>query len=101
MRANQVRLYFSLIAYTLLEALRRLGLRGTDIARSHCNTIRTKLLKTGAIVRVTVRKIWVSMASGCPYGLPVCGDLPDRGTPPPGDSGHLHVLGLDRTSPSY
>ena len=67
MRANQVRLYFSSIAYTLLTALRRIGLRGTDLARAQCNTIRTKLLKIGAIVRVTVRKVWVSLSRACPY----------------------------------
>ena len=67
MRANQVRLYFSSIAYTLLEALRRIGLRGTEMARAQCNTIRNKLLKIGAIVRVTVRKVWVSMSRACPY----------------------------------
>lgn len=50
MRANQIRLYFSSIGYTLLAALRRIGLRGTDIARAQCNTIRTMLLKIGAIV---------------------------------------------------
>jgi len=66
-RANQTRLYFSSIAYLLLEALRRLGLRGTDLARAQCNTIRTKLLKIGAKIRVTVRRIWVSMTQGCPY----------------------------------
>jgi hypothetical protein len=67
MRANQVRLYFSSIAYTLLAALRRIGLRGTDLARAQCNTIRTKLLKIGAIVRVSVRKVWVSLSRACPY----------------------------------
>ncbi len=66
MRANQIRLYFSSIAYTLLECIRRVGLRGTDHARAQCNTIRTKLLKVGAIVRVTVRKIWVSMSAAFP-----------------------------------
>lgn len=67
MRANQTRLYFSSIAYTLLAALRRIGLRGTDLARAQCNTIRAKLLKIGAIVRVTVRKVWVSLSRACPY----------------------------------
>ena len=66
MRANQIRLYFSSIAYTLLECIRRIGLRATDLARAQCNTIRTKLLKIGAIVRVTVRKVWVSMSSAFP-----------------------------------
>ncbi len=67
MRANQIRLWFSSVAYTLMQALRRLGLRGTSMARAQCETIRLKLLKIGARVRVTVRKIWVSLAGGCPY----------------------------------
>jgi hypothetical protein len=67
MRANQIRLYFSSIAYVLLESLRRLGLAGTELARAQCQTIRLKLLKIGALVRVTVRKVWVSLASSCPY----------------------------------
>ncbi len=67
MRANQIRLYFSSVAYLLLQALRRLGLAGTALARAQCNTIRLKLLKIGAQVRVTVRKVWVSLASGSPY----------------------------------
>jgi hypothetical protein len=66
MRANQIRLFFSSIAYTLLNAL-RLGLQGTDLACAQCETIRRKLLKIGALVRVTVRKVWVHLASGCPY----------------------------------
>ena len=67
MRGNQIRLYFSSMAYLLLEALRRLGLKGTPLARAQCHTIRLKLLKIGAQVRVTVRKVWVSLASGSPY----------------------------------
>jgi hypothetical protein len=67
MRANQVRLFFSSIAYVLLEALRRLGLAGTELARAQCQTIRLKLLKIGALVRVTVRKVWVKLSSGSPY----------------------------------
>jgi hypothetical protein len=67
MRANQVRLFCSSIAYVLLEALRRLGLAGTELAAAQCLTIRLKLLKIGALVRVTVRKVWVKMSSGCPY----------------------------------
>ena len=67
MRANQIRLYFSSVAYVLLEALRRLGLSGTEMAGAQCQTIRVKLLKIGALVRVTVRKVWVSLASSCPY----------------------------------
>jgi Transposase DDE domain group 1 len=67
MRANQIRLFFSSIAYVLLNALRRLGLEGTDPAGAQCQTIRLKLLKIGALVRVTVRKVWVHLASSCPY----------------------------------
>jgi DDE family transposase len=67
MRANQIRLWLSSVAYVLLHALRRLGLQGTTLARAQCHTIRLKLLKIGAQVRVTVRKIWVSLASGSPY----------------------------------
>jgi hypothetical protein len=67
MRANQVRLFFSSIAYVLMNALRRLGLSGTKLEEAQCHTIRLKLLKIGALVRVTVRKVWVKMASGCPY----------------------------------
>jgi len=67
MRANQVRLYSSSIAYVLLNALRRLGLSGTELAEAQCRTIRLKLLKIGALVHVTVRKVWVKLSSGCPY----------------------------------
>ena len=67
MRVNQLRLWLSSVAYTLLSELRRLGLAGTAFARARCSTIRLKLLKIGALVRVTVRKVWVSMASGYPY----------------------------------
>jgi hypothetical protein len=67
MRANQLRLYFSSMAYVLMQALRRLGLRGTEMAAAQCHTIRLKLFKVGAQVRVTVRKVWVSLAGGYPY----------------------------------
>jgi hypothetical protein len=67
MRANQLRLYFSSVAYLLMQALRRLGLRGTQMAAAQCHTIRLKLLKVGAQVEVTVRKVWVSLAGGYPY----------------------------------
>src|SRR5271166_5555461 len=66
MRANQIRLFFSSIAYTLLEALRRLGLTGTSMAQAQCQTIRLRLLKIGALVQVTARKVWVRLASSCP-----------------------------------
>ena len=67
MRANQIRLWFSSVAYTLLQALRRLGLEGTQFERAQCGTIRLKLLKIGAQVRVSVRRVLISMASGYPY----------------------------------
>jgi len=68
-RANQLRLYFSSIAYVLMQALRRLGLQGTEMAAAQCNTIRLKLFKVGAQVKVTVRKVWVSLAGGYPYAV--------------------------------
>jgi hypothetical protein len=67
MRANQLRLWFSSLAYTLMQALRRIGLSGTPMAKAQCDTIRLKLLKIGAQIRVTVRKVWISLAEGCPY----------------------------------
>jgi hypothetical protein len=67
MRANQLRLYFSSVAYTLLQALRRIGLKATEMATAQCQTIRLKLLKIGAQVKFTVRKVWVSLAGGYPY----------------------------------
>jgi hypothetical protein len=67
MRANQLRLWFSSVAYALLQALRREGLKGTPMAQAQCDTIRLKLLKIGAQIRVTVRKVWVALAEGCPY----------------------------------
>ena len=67
MRANELRLWFSSVAYTLMTALRRVGLKDTPMARARCDTIRVKLLKIGAQVRVTIRKVWVSMAESCPY----------------------------------
>jgi len=67
MRANQLRLYLSAMAYLLLCGLRRLGLPGTDMATAQVSTIRIRLLKIGAQIRVTVRKIWLSMASAYPW----------------------------------
>jgi hypothetical protein len=67
MRANQLRLYFSVIAYVLVSGLRRLGLHATELAQAQVSTIRTKLLKIGAQVRVSVRKVWISMASSYPW----------------------------------
>ena len=67
MRANQIRLYFSSIAYVLMSAMRRIGLAETRFERAQCNTIRLKLLKVGALVRITVRKIWMSFSQSYPY----------------------------------
>ena len=67
MRANQVRLYMSSVAYVLMQTLRRLGLAGTEMAKAQCGTIRLRLLKIGARVRVTVRKIWIAMSESWPY----------------------------------
>lgn len=67
MRANELRLWLSSVAYTLVIAMRRLGLQGTDMAKAQPETIRLKLLKIGARVQVTVRKVWVALAEGCPY----------------------------------
>jgi hypothetical protein len=67
MRANQLRLYFSSVAYMLMHALRRIGLQGTDLAQAQCNTIRLKLLKIGAQIHVSVRRVWFRMAGGYPY----------------------------------
>ena len=66
MRANQLRLYLSVMAYTLVCGLRRLGLHATQLASAQVGTIRLRLLKIGAQIRVTVRKIWVEMSSTFP-----------------------------------
>jgi len=66
MRANQVRLSMAALAYVLVEGLRRLGLRGTKWARAQALTIRARLLKIGARIRITVRKVWISLASSYP-----------------------------------
>jgi Transposase DDE domain group 1 len=69
MRANQMRLWFASMAYVLLCALRRIGLHHTPFTDASCGTIRLKLLKIGALVRVSVRRIKIAMASGCPAAL--------------------------------
>ena len=66
MRANQVRLYFSAMAYVLMHGLRRLGLKGTELARAQATTIRLRLLKIGAQIRITTRRVWLSLASSYP-----------------------------------
>lgn len=66
-QGNQARLYFSAIAYLLIQALRDLGLKGTSEERAQAHTIRVKLLKIAARVRFTARKVWVELASNCPF----------------------------------
>jgi hypothetical protein len=66
MQANQLRIYFSAMAYLLVDGLRRLALTGTDMARAQVWTIRLHLLKIGAQIRMTVRRIWISMATSYP-----------------------------------
>ena len=67
MQANQVRLYISSIAYCLLNDMREMALKGTRLAKAQCGTIRTLLMKIGAIVRVSVRRVFIQMASSHPY----------------------------------
>ncbi len=67
MQANQLRLWFASMAYVLLCALRRIGLAHSQFADATCGTIRLKLLKLGALVRVSVRRIKIAMASACPW----------------------------------
>ncbi|TAN70183.1 MAG: IS1380 family transposase [Magnetospirillum sp.] len=67
MRANQLRLWFASMAYVLLAALRRIALRQTQFARATCGSIRLKLLKIGALVATSVRRIKIAMASGYPW----------------------------------
>jgi hypothetical protein len=67
MRSNQIRLYLSSFGYMLDMLLRRDGLRGTEMSRAQCHTIRTRLLKIGGLVKVTVRRVWVHLSSSYPY----------------------------------
>ena len=67
MRGNQFRLYCSSIAYMLMHALRRLALKDTELENAQCTTIRLKLLKIGAQIEVSVRRVWFRFAAGYPY----------------------------------
>ena len=69
MRANQLRLWLSAMAYVLICALRRIGLSHTRFAKASCGSIRLALLKIGAVVTTSVRRVKIAMASGCPYQL--------------------------------
>jgi hypothetical protein len=83
MRANQIRLYFSSFAYVLLCALRRLGLNGSALARAQCGSIRLKLLKIGAQVRISVRRICVSFSEAYPDATLFRQVLANLRSPPP------------------
>jgi hypothetical protein len=66
MRANQLRLWFASVAYTLINLLRHFGLAGTALAHAQAGTIRLKLLKLGAVVRVSVRRVLLSLSEASP-----------------------------------
>jgi hypothetical protein len=66
MRANQVRLCLATVAYVVMRALREFGLRETDMASAQCDTIRVKLIKIGALIKVTVRCVWLALSEACP-----------------------------------
>ena len=66
MGANQLRVYLAGMAYVLISALRRIGLAGTEMARSQAVTIRCRLLKIGAQVKITVRRVWVHLLEAFP-----------------------------------
>lgn len=67
MRANQIRLMLSTVAYVVLRALREFGLAETQLATAQCDTIRLKLLKIGAVVRCSVRRVYVSLSEAYPF----------------------------------
>jgi hypothetical protein len=66
LRSNQLRLWFSAVAYLLVSGLRRLGLEGTALARAQCGTLRCRLLKIGGWVRVQAQRVLVSLSEACP-----------------------------------
>jgi len=67
MQANQIRLWLSAVAYCMLNDLRTLGLKGTRLAKAQCGTLRVRLMKIGAAVSVSVRRVLIRMTAGCPY----------------------------------
>ena len=71
MRANQLRIYFSGFAYVLLSGIRRLAPEGADASRMRCDTLRLKLLKIAAQLRVTSRRIWITLPKSCPAALQI------------------------------
>ena len=83
MRANQLRLYFSSMAYVLMSALRRLGLAGTSLEHAQCGTIRLRLFKIGARVSFSVRRVLVSMSQACPWAAIFAQVWQNLAMPPP------------------
>lgn len=67
MRANQLRLWFSCVAYLILNEIRNVGLKGTKFEKYQCNNIRLKILKIGAEIKVSVRRVYVSLSESYPY----------------------------------
>ena len=96
MRANQLRLWFYSMAYVLLCALRRIGLRDTDFANATCGTIRLKLLKIGALVHVSVRRIEDRHG----IGLSGSARLGTRRNPPRNHRHRPRLPGMTRAAPA-
>ena len=67
MQGNQLRLYLSALAYTLVETIGRLALKGTEWAQAQVDTIRLKLFKVGALVRISARRVWLELSSTYPW----------------------------------
>ena len=67
LRANQVRLLLSAVAYTLMTTLRQFGVPDTSLENAQCDRLRLTLLKIGAQVQVTVRKVWIHLSEAYPY----------------------------------
>jgi len=67
LRSNQLRVYFSSFAYVLMHTLRRVGLNGTSMAKAQCDTIRVKLFKIGAQIRISVRRVWIAFSDSYPH----------------------------------
>jgi len=67
MRANQVRLCLSTVAYIVMRALRQFGLQQTEMAQAQCDTIRLKLFKIGGVIRISVRRVWLALSEAFPF----------------------------------
>ncbi len=102
LRANPLRLWFSTLAYAVLHVLRERGLKGTPLATARCDTIRTKLLKIGAAVTVTVHQVWVRLASACPLpeGLRARQAKPPRLGPAPRITAAVRLTAATRIAPA-